>query len=98
MFEILNASLILKSVTQNPVKNALLGSLVRTLLIQVQKTKVSCSDQRPSILARSYRIIDRSLPLSAFAGPPPPLTTTHLRIRRRSAERAHSLWTSRLAA
>ena len=26
---------------QSPVKNALLGSLIRTLLIQVQKTKVS---------------------------------------------------------
>ncbi len=27
--------------SQNPLKNALLGDLIRTLLIQVQKTKVS---------------------------------------------------------
>lgn len=33
-------TLILRAHRQNPVKNALLGSLIRTLLIQVQKTKV----------------------------------------------------------
>jgi len=36
------ASLLDVTDEKNPVKNALLGSLIRTLLIQVQKTKVSC--------------------------------------------------------
>jgi len=59
---------------QSPLKSALMGSLVRTLLIQVQKTKVC----HPTISLTT----DRSLTIAPLPRPSPPIPTTHIRIRR----------------
>lgn len=60
---------------QSPLKSALMGSLVRTLLIQVQKTKVRYRHT-------SSLTSDGSLTIAPFPRPPPAIPTTHIRIRR----------------
>jgi len=60
---------------QSPLKSALMGSLVRTLLIQVQKTKV-----RPT--RRSKLTTDGPIAITPIPRPPPSIPTAHIRIRR----------------
>ena len=79
---------------QSPVRNALLGSLVRTLLIQVQKTKVRDPFR---YTVRTDRSLDRPLALPALARPPPSLPTAHFRLRWCCSKRADLLRPRRVA-
>lgn len=77
--------------SQSPLKSALAGSLIRSLLIQVQKTKVRSDPFRViSKLALTTSLASDTLTGGRRPGanghrPPPALARTHLRVRRSRA-------------
>lgn len=76
---------------RQPIKSALFGHLVRTLLIQVQKTKVS------STCTTELTTPDRPVRRTPEPRPAPALATAHIRVRRCRPQRARLVWRLGLA-
>lgn len=80
---------------QSPVKNALMGSLIRTLLIQVQKTKVSGQFWMHFTPSSSQ---DRPVAVIAVTRPSAAISTANLCLCWSCPIRLGALWSWRMAS